>query len=729
MLHNSLKSSTFARFLFATLYLNSQNNMKKMLFGLVAAMLSLTLWATPRTAEEAASIAASFVNDRPALRKMHKAPQTAASMRLAHTRQKTSSQDNAFYVFNRADNAGFIIVSADDRTNDDILGYSDGGVDFDMETINPHLRWWLERYEEEISSIQDNDPAVAQPRKALQVSVIAPLLKNQQGVEITWYQEEPYSNLCPMDQRDNTRSLTGCVATAASQVMYKWRHPAQGTGSHSYTWYDCMNNNCTSYKTQTLSLNFANTTFDWDNMLPSYEGKSYTDAQANAVATLMYNAGVACNMQYGGDANSGSGAWTDDMAYGLKTYFGYKFEKFITMYSKDGYKTAKGTTVANVTAEYSVTTDQITTYFNADLEAGRPIVMGGESTNDGGHEFVCDGRDANNKFHINWGWEGSSNGYFKITSLRPSGYGSFSNHIDAIIGLEPNNVAAEYTIRFFDNGQQLGETQVVAAGQQAKKPADPKPACDAYTFVGWWTEPLPAENTSAKAWITDFKATQDQDYYAIYKLTEDNAVPALTDNYLKIKAVSDLENGNYLIVANNNGAYNAMSTEWKDTYYLAGKDVTPSNDVITTQDASIIWNIALSNNQISLQNSEAGYLYIEQSGTYYNIKLGDNQTDNKFTCEIDASKGWLLKSVTYSDRLLEYYVDKTRWAFFKSADAPVYLYKQQMGGGTHYTSVETCGITAIQSVTSETAAQKILRNGEVLIIRNGQIYSLTGQRR
>ena len=702
--------------------------MKKMLFGLVAAMLSVTLWATPRTAEEAASIAASFVNERPAMRKMHKAPQTAASMRLAHTRQKSSSQDNAFYVFNRADNAGFIIVSADDRTNEDILGYSDGGADFNMETINPNLRWWLERYEEEISAIQDNDPAIAQPRKALQVTAIAPLLKNKDGVEITWYQEEPYYNLCPMDQRDNTRSLTGCVATAASQIMYKWRHPAQGTGSHSYTWYDCMDDDCNNYKTKTLSVNFGNTTYDWDNMLPAYEGKSYTTAQANAVATLMYHAGVACDMMYGGDATGGSGAWTDDMAYGLKTYFGYKFEKFITMYSESGYKSAKRADVANVTAEFSVTTDQIATYFNADLEAGRPILMGGESTQSGGHEFVCDGRNSSGKFHINWGWEGSQNGYFSLTSLRPGEY-YFSSKIDALIGLEPDNVAAEYTIRFFDNGQQLGETQIVPAGQQAVKPANPTPACDAYTFVGWWTAPLPAENTSAKAWITDFKATKDQDYYAIYSLTEDNSIPTLTDNYLKISAVSDLENGNYLIVANNSGAYNAMSTEWKDTYYLAGKDVTPSNDVITTQDASIIWNIALGSNYITIQNASAGYLYIEQSGTYYNIKLGDNQTANKFTYEIDATKGWLLKSVTYSDRLLEYYTGKTRWAFYNSSDAPVYLYKQQMSGGTHYTAFETCGAQAIESVTQQKAAQKILRNGEVLIIRNGQIYSLTGQRR
>ena len=702
--------------------------MKKILFSLMALMLSVTLLAGQRTAEDAASIAASFVNGRPALRKAHVANQTSSSMRLAHTRQKASSQENAFYVFNRGDNAGFIIVSADDRTTEEVLGYSDGGADFDWETANPNLRFWLDRYAEEISSIAADEEVVSNPRKAVQVSAIAPLLKNKDGVEITWYQEAPYYNLCPMDVRDNTRSLTGCVATAASQIMYKWRYPEKGTGSHSYTWYDCKDDDCNNYVTKTLSANFGNTTYDWDNMLPAYEGKSTTAAQKTAVATLMYHAGVACDMWYGGDATGGSGAWTDDMAYGLKKYFGYRINKFITMYSQSKYKQAKGKDVADVPAEFSVTREQFTAYFNTDLEAGRPILMGGESNSSGGHEFVCDGRDANNKFHINWGWEGSSNGYFLLSALNPSGY-NFSSNLDALLGLEPD-VAAEYTIRFFDNGQQIGETQVVPAGEQAQKPADPTPECAAYTFVGWWTAPLPASNTSAKTWITDFKATKDQDYYAIYSLTENNAVPSLTDDYMKITSVDELSDANYLIIANNNGAYNAMSTEWKDTYYLAGKDVTPSDDVITTEDASIIWAIQENGGQITIQNEAAGYLYIQQSGTYYNIKLGDNQTANKFTCEIDATKGWLLKSVTYSDRLLEYYTGKTRWAFFKSADAPVYLYKQVMSGGTHYTSVVTCSPQGIEKVQrNNVQCTKIIRDGQLLILRDGQVYTVTGQRK
>ena len=125
------------------------------------------------------------------------------------------------------------------------------------------------------------------------------------------------------------------------------------------------------------------------------------------------------------------------MAYALMTYFDYDVDKFITMYSKYEY----GDAHSGVTAEFNVTRDQFKEYFNADLEAGRPIIMGGEDSSSGGHEFVCCGRDTQNRFYINFGWEGSGNGYYPITALKPSGY-NFSSNLDAIIGLRPRNSQA-----------------------------------------------------------------------------------------------------------------------------------------------------------------------------------------------------------------------------------------------------------------------------------------------
>lgn len=447
--------------------------MQRFTFLLVALfLLSGMGFAQQRSAEEAAALAAKFVNGQPALRRAHRANQSADQMRLAHTRQKATGNENAFYIFNRADQAGFIIVSADERTADEVLAYSEKGA-FNMQTVNPNLRWWLERMQEEISSIPADEP-VAQAPKAQQVDAIAPLLKNSNGQEIAWYQEAPYYNLCPMDQRDNTRCLTGCVATAASMIMYKWRWPVKGTGSSSYTWYDCLNDNCqkpSEYKTKILSANYGETTYDWDNMLPSYQGKSYTTAQGNAVATLMYHAGVASEMQYGGDKTGGSGTLTDIMAYGLINYFGYKIDKFISMYAKNDYYYYGGDTPQGVTAQWEVTVEQIKAYFNADLEAGRPIIMGGEDSSSGGHEFVCDGRDTNGRFHINWGWEGEGNCYTALTTLKPDGSTyRFNGGLDAIIGLEPDksHEAIENTVVESAATKVLENDQVVIVRENNK---------------------------------------------------------------------------------------------------------------------------------------------------------------------------------------------------------------------------------------------------------------------
>ena len=428
--------------------------MKRITFFLAALLMFSGLSvAQQRSAEEAAALAAQFVNGRPALRKAHRAPQTADMMRLSHTRKKASQDENAFYVFNRADNAGFIVVSADERTAEDVLFYSEKG-EFNMETVNPNLRWWLERFEKEISSIPADEPVTNRAPQAVQeVTPIAPLLTDKNGKEITWYQTEPYNNLCPIDRMDNTRSYTGCVATAAAQVMFHWRWPAKGSGISQYTWQNCLELNnytgrCTNSKDTVLKANYSGTTYDWDNMTASYCNISYnwkgemvctvragiTQAQKDAVATLMYQCGVASEMEYGGDAYGGSGTLTDYMAYGLQKYFNYKFTKMITMYSQYEYGSAKG----NIPIEYSVNRNKFTSYFNADLEAGRPIIMGGGSDSYG-HEFVCCGRDKDNKFYINWGWEGEGNGYTAISALRPEGDSSgFSQGLDAIIGLEPN---------------------------------------------------------------------------------------------------------------------------------------------------------------------------------------------------------------------------------------------------------------------------------------------------
>lgn len=592
--------------------------------------------------EEAAAIAARFTNEQPQLSRMHKAPRQASNMRLAHKALQNNSEEVAFYVFNQEGNNGYVIVSADDRTAEGVLGYNEHGS-FDYSKINPNLKWWLSRYSDEITALQTmDDSEFEQPavRKAKQVTAIPNLLVNDQGKEITWYQEEPYYNLCPMDQRDDTRCLTGCVATAASQIMYMWRWPKKGTGSSSYEWHDCKDDNCNQYWTKTLSANYGETTYDWDNMLPAYIGKNYTEAQANAVATLMYHAGVSAEMGYGGNKTGGSGAWTDNMAYGFITYFGYKIDKFITMYSKAEY----GDAHEGVPAEYSVTRAKFTEYFNADLEAGRPIIMGGDG-NDGGHEFVCCGRDANNKFYINWGWEGEDNGYFALSSLKPSGY-DFSSNLDAIIGLRPDKKDLPMIdITWSVDGVET--TTQIMQEDPLELPADPANCESGKVFVGWTAQSSVDGEKPADLFKTANGkiVTEAVTYYAVFATAdgEGSAVDASTTfKFSEIAQAKGWENSvAYTSIeidpvtikaeggGNNGKWYTSGSGSWRmysgGTVRISVKDATLTS---VTSSPACDWTI--SNNEATF--SPSARTDFTQIVVNYTSGSGATYSDYSLTC-------------------------------------------------------------------------------------------------
>lgn len=401
--------------------------MKRVCVLLCGMVWAVWLMGAQRSSSEAAQAAADFLADREACSAPSRTNK-AVPLTLAHQCLTADRQKAAFYVFNRAQNGGFVIVSADDRA-ETILGYADRGA-FDIQTANPAFRQWLNRYQEQLSYLS----ADATPSPFVTPTTPIPnMLVDKQGTAITWDQLAPYNNLCPIDQTDNTRSMTGCIATAAAQVLRKWCYPSKGTGSHTYTWYNEMFGG-TGYGTE--SVDFAATTYDWDNMLPAYTATA-TDVQQTAVATLMYHCGVASDMIYGGIAVNGSGTWTDYMAYGLHAYFGYRYTLYV---SQDDVPDVH----SGVPNLCKATAQQIFQYLNADLEAGRPVIMGcADKSAAAGHEIVCSGRDADNRFYLNFGWSGDSDGYYALDAIKEvKGY-DLSYHLDAIIGLEPDTTPTD----------------------------------------------------------------------------------------------------------------------------------------------------------------------------------------------------------------------------------------------------------------------------------------------
>ncbi|GAB6011098.1 thiol protease/hemagglutinin PrtT [Viscerimonas tarda] len=363
--------------------------MKKFTLTLFLLLLALAGFARQRTESEALSLARSFYSQSSKLR-------SGTSFTLAYTGKddikstRSASVNVYYYVFNTGENNGFVIVSGDDRAKA-ILGYSAEGA-FDINTAPENFKYWLGFYQQELELLlaQPETEAQAIPLeeknlKNAQVfaTSISPLLGN-----IKWDQDSPYNDLCPQIPGSTSRSATGCVATGMAQIMKYHNWPDKGVGSNTYT--------PSGYPSQ--SVNFGNTTYNWAAMTPTY-GASSTAAQKTAVATLMYHCGVATNMNYG--ASSGTQVFRVGQA--LVNYF--KYDSSIQLYSRNYYSKTEWQ-------------DMIKT----ELNAARPVLYSGNST-DVGHLFVCDGYDSNNLFHINWGWKGSSNGYYELSALNPPSLG------------------------------------------------------------------------------------------------------------------------------------------------------------------------------------------------------------------------------------------------------------------------------------------------------------------
>jgi hypothetical protein len=74
---------------------------------------------------------------------------------------------------------------------------------------------------------------------------------------------------------------------------------------------------------------------------------------------------------------------------------------------------------------------------------------------DARHAFVCDGYDQNDRFHINWGWGGSSNGYYSLDTMNAGSYRyTLENRI--IVNIKPYNDLD--TANFFSGTKTLNAT-------------------------------------------------------------------------------------------------------------------------------------------------------------------------------------------------------------------------------------------------------------------------------
>ena len=375
---------------------------KKLMMAALSATVSIVAIANPISESQALSVAKNILAG--------KSLSPIASQR--GNRAPGQATHQAYYVFNAQASQGYVIVAGDDRVPA-VLGYSDNGT-FDPANVPPAMQELLDSYAAQIEALPESTQA---PRQVSRTTV-APLLTS------IWGQSEPFNYYLPFtrtttDNNGVTRAWhakTGCVATAMAQVMYYHKYPDQtSVAIPAYT--SVGEDNLTIERPE-----LPTTTFDWSAMKDAYNSMDSANASGQAVAHLMEYCDQALQMRL---SEATSSAKTSIIPGVLSFFFDYSPNmRYVT---RDSYSTTEWENLL-----YS------------ELAAKRPVVYRGHK-NPGGHAFVCDGCDANGMFHINWGWNSLSNGYFLLRDLNPQaqGVGSASGNCGYIydqgmvIGIKP----------------------------------------------------------------------------------------------------------------------------------------------------------------------------------------------------------------------------------------------------------------------------------------------------
>ena len=400
--------------------------MKRTFTLLCLCLITITALPSSRDLRDAQAIAAAFVKQTAGFVVCEDDDFIVVGTEGQSNVKGMSSPNADYYILNISNGSGYVIVSGDDRFRD-VIGYSTTGQ-FSTESAPAALTHLLSTLSAEMQAAKDyydenGITTVESDRNLLtSASSIPPLIKTH------WQQVYPFNAQVPVSYSGqyssyHGRASVGCVALSIAQVMNYWKYPSQGQGgTYANINYD------------NVYVNFSEQTYNWDNIAKEYgsywdddgvmRNGEYTQSQADEIAKICYQIGVAVDMLWNVDGLGGSGTVEDYIPRALTNQFGYN------KYAKHRFRDVLGV-------------EEFQNEIINDLSAGRPVIFNAISTLNNGHSFILDGYDAStDMFHVNWGWRGQDNGYYAISVLTPTstGMGNFVSNQNAVLGVQPTEM-------------------------------------------------------------------------------------------------------------------------------------------------------------------------------------------------------------------------------------------------------------------------------------------------
>ena len=208
-------------------------------------------------------------------------------------------------------------------------------------------------------------------------------------------QKAPYNNLFPQDIAEGSlrRCVAGCGPVALAQLLSYHRFPEKPSG------YGFI----ATSSGQKTKVDLGGNRFGWNR----------TEA---ALAALMLDCAASLHAQVSPSVTTSS---IDNFKAALIDNWGYSPRCIILKGVSD---------LKLLDAVYS------------ELDAGRPVIAASEN-----HIFVCDGYERD-YLHLNWGWNGYCNGYFKAVTTGSASAGQLPFQY-ILVGITPLYNSLSATIR------------------------------------------------------------------------------------------------------------------------------------------------------------------------------------------------------------------------------------------------------------------------------------------
>jgi hypothetical protein len=233
-------------------------------------------------------------------------------------------------------------------------------------------------------------------------------------LETQWHQNSPFNDFCPIDLISGRRSLAGCPAVAMAQILN----------------YHQTTNNIIFNDSDDYYHSYAGNNFWIDDDFETYDFPSFTQLNSyldelvfnyqnqkplsdENKAALVFACGVAAKQVYHPD---GSGTFGVNQAY--KVYHRFYFDDCDLIKSDpDLYERVQGNIINGLPVHLAVVDQDWKT----------------------GHNLVIDGYKTDGYYHLNFGWQGYYDGWYKLPEDIPYGLNVIEGVIVDIVNKNSNS--------------------------------------------------------------------------------------------------------------------------------------------------------------------------------------------------------------------------------------------------------------------------------------------------